>query len=360
MRQTRRLILALGLFIVQIVTYYLLRFFPAFVETFYSTGIYPYLSSASRWVTGWIPFSLGDLVYAGVIILALRWLWRSKMELISLSRKRYTQLFTTLNIVLFFFHAAWGFNYYRQPLHKSLELKADYTTQELAQTIRYFKDESNKLHSKLQPVDSLPVPFTESQKDLFKAAPSGYENLSKEYPHLDYNNLSAKKSLLTLPLSYMGYSGYLNPFTGEAQTNAYINNYKTPVLTLHEMAHQLGYAKENEANFIAILAGTAHNDPFFKYSASIFALRYCLNDLYRRDPELYKTISEGVRPGIYANYQELRDFWKSYEGSIVEEVSQATYNTYLKANNQPGGMETYSYVVALLVNYYSSSNNSAP
>lgn len=347
----RRLIAAILVFVLQIVAYYCLRYFPGFIETVYSTGLYPYLSSGSRWVTGFIPFSIGDLVYAGVILLLLRWLWVYKREIVTLSRKRYLQLFTTLNIILFFFHLAWGFNYYRLPLHKSLEIDADYTTEELVGVIGLFTERSNALHQQLQENDSLAVAFTESQPQIFERAPKAYEQISSEFPHLKYDNASIKKSLLTMPLSYMGYSGYLNPFTGEAQTNAWINNYKTPVLTLHEMAHQLGYAKENEANFIAILAGNAHTDPYFRYSANIFALRYCLNDLYLRDPALFEEYKSKVRPGVFKNYQELTDFWQEYEG-VIEEVSQATYNTYLKANNQPGGMATYSYVVALLVNYY--------
>jgi hypothetical protein len=351
MKENKALLVSIVILLVQISGYYTLRFYPVFIEQWYSTGIYPYISRASRWATGFIPFSVGDVIYIGAIFLSLAWLWRSKMELITLSRKRYTQLFNSLNIVLLFFHLAWGFNYYRQPLYKSLNIDAQYTTEELKTVISKFIEQSNRLHSQLQPVNSLPVHFVETQNTIFSAAPLGYKKLSKNFPDLYYSNSSIKKSLLTAPLSYMGYSGYLNPFTGEAHTNSWINNYKTPVLTLHEMAHQLGFAKENEANFIAILAGTAHDDLYFQYSASIFGLRYCLNDLYKRDPTAYEAMSQDIRPGIFLNYNELRDFWKQYEG-VIEDISQVTYETYLKANNQPGGMETYSYVVALLVNYY--------
>jgi hypothetical protein len=354
MKKYLPLLLSIIGLILQVLGYYFLRFYPAQVEKWYSNGIYPTLSFLSRSITGWIPFSIGDVVYLGVIILAVRWLWVSKWELITLSRKRYTQLFLSLNIVLFFFHAAWGFNYYRQPLHQSLHIGDQYSTEDLEVVINQFIAASNELHRQLQPVDSLPVDFNQSQSHIFEAAPRGYDLISDQFPSLEYQSSSIKKSMITGPLSYMGYSGYLNPFTGEAQTNAWINNYKTPVLTLHEMAHQLGYAKENEANFIAILAGVAHDDPYFNYSASIFALRYCLNDLYKRQPERYQLIVATMRPGIFANYLELTKFWQQYNG-IIEEVSQATYNTYLKANNQPGGMETYSYVVALLVNYYATN-----
>jgi hypothetical protein len=351
MRKNRLLLIAIGLFFLQIIFYYSLRYFPATVESLYSTGIYPYIAKAMRFGLGWIPFSFGDIVYSVSIIMIIRWLWLNKKDLISLSRKRYTQLFLSLNIIVALFHCMWGFNYYREPLHEVLDLDNEYTTEELETVVRQLIYTSNQLHEQLQPVDSLPVVFKRSQSELFELAPQGFENIDHIYPSLSYGNASIKKSLLTMPLSYMGYSGYLNPLTGEAHTNAWINNYKTPVLTLHEMSHQLGFAKENEANFIAIIAGMNHDDFYFQYSASIFALRYCINDLYRRDPERYESLRPLINEGIFRNYKELRDFWKQYEG-VIEDVSQVTYNAYLKANNQPGGMETYSYVVALLVNYY--------
>ncbi|MFT6096125.1 MAG: hypothetical protein ACJAXY_002135 [Nonlabens sp.] len=351
MQKNCSLFIAIGLLMLQVTFYYCLRFFPATVESLYSTGVYPHIAKAMRFGLGWIPFSFGDVVYSVAIVMLIRWLWLSKKDLISLSRKRYTQLFLSLNIGIALFHCMWGFNYYREPLHNVLKLDKEYTTEELKKVVHQLTLTANKLHDQLQKTDSLPVVFNRSQSKLFNLAPSAFENIDSIYPALDYGNASIKESLLTMPLSYMGYSGYLNPLTGEAQTNAWINNYKTPVLTLHEMAHQLGFAKENEANFIAIIAGMNHDDVYFQYSASIFALRYCLNDLYLRDAVAYEEVRPLIRNGIFMNYKEQSDFWEPYEG-VIEQLSQVTYNAYLKANNQPDGMKTYSYVVALLVNYY--------
>ena len=91
-------------------------------------------------------------------------------------------------------------------------------------------------------------------------------------------------------------------------------------------------------------------DPYFQYSGSIFALRYCLSDLYRRDETLGKTIRSEIRPGIFANYAESRAFWDSFENPL-EPVFDLIYGSYLRANNQPDGVKTYNYMVALLVNY---------
>jgi hypothetical protein len=336
----------------QILAYQLLRNFPAFVERSYSTGIYPFIGRAMRIGLGWLPFSFGDLVYVAMIVFAIRWLIVNFKEIVTLSRKRVLQLLLALNVLIAFFHLAWGFNYYREPLHKVLELDAEYTPEELENVTLKLILTANKLHRRLQPVDSMPVIFDRSQPELFELAPSGFDRIDDIYPALDYGAPSIKESLLTLPLTYMGYSGYLNPLTGEAHTNAYINNYKTPVLILHEMSHQLGFAKENEANFIAVIAGMSHDDIYFQYSATIFALGYCLNAIGRDDPVMLESMRSQMNYGILMNYKDLRDFWAPYDDNVIEQISQKTYNSYLKANNQPDGMRTYSYVVALLVNHY--------
>lgn len=63
-----------------------------------------------------------------------------------------------------------------------------------------------------------------------------------------------------------------------------------------------------------------------------------------------------IHPGILANYKEVRDFWEDHKNPF-EPIFQVTYNGFLKANNQQDGMKSYSYVVALLVNYFDDVEN---
>jgi hypothetical protein len=171
------------------------------------------------------------------------------------------------------------------------------------------------------------------------------------YPHLEYQPQSLKKSIYSIPLTYMGFSGYLNPFTNEAQVDGLIPIYKFPTTACHEVAHQLGYAAENEANFIGSLAAIHNEDIYFKYSGYTFALRYCLVELYKRDPESYETMLRTVNKGILNNYKEVQQFWMAYENPL-EPLFKTTFDNFLKANNQSAGIKSYNYVVALLVNYY--------
>jgi len=157
--------------------------------------------------------------------------------------------------------------------------------------------------------------------------------------------------LFSVPLTYQGFSGYLNPISNEAQVDGLIPIFKYATTASHEVAHQIGYAAENEANFIGCLATIHHKDIHINYAGYAFALRHCLNDVYRRSPETYETLLPLINPGILKNYQEVRDFWDSYQNPL-EPLFKSTYNGFLKANQQAGGIKSYSYVVALLVNYF--------
>jgi hypothetical protein len=193
------------------------------------------------------------------------------------------------------------------------------------------------------------MPF--SRRELLERTPGSYKSLAGIYPQLDYHPASVKHSIYSLPLTYMGFSGYLNPFTNEAQVNSVIPPHKYPTTGSHEEAHQLGYAAENETNFLGCLASIHNEDPYFNYSGYIFALRHCLNEIYQRDEQAYEALVESINEGIIANYRESYELWQYYQNPL-EPFFKNTYNVFLKANNQDKGIESYSYAVALFVNYF--------
>ena len=332
-----------------------LSHYPEFIETYYSNGMYPYISKVFRFMLGWLPFSFGDLVYAFAIIYIIRWLIKNFKRIKTDTKNWIIDVFSAVSMLYFAFHLLWGINYYRLPLYKSLGLKSDYTTEQLVEVTKKLIVISNTIHSEIIQNDSLPVVIPYSKSEILDLVPLGYTNLEKQYPHLEYHPKSIKKSLFSLPLTYMGFSGYLNPLTLESQVDALIPVYIFPTTASHEIAHQLGYAAENEANFIGCLAAINHDDIYFKYSGYTFALRFCLNEIHRRDETLFDSISETVNKGILKNFKEMRVFWEAYENP-AEPLFKITYSSYLKANKQDKGMKSYSYVVALMVNYF--ENNS--
>ena len=350
MRKRTKVILTL-LLPVQYIALLILRRFPEFIETYYSQGVYPMIAKASRYVFGWIPFSIGDIFYTLLVILLIRWFYKNVRRVFTTPVSFIVDITASLSIIYFVFNMMWGLNYYRVPLHQTLALERDYTTEELISTTQRLIQKSNELHRQLGFADSTKADLPYSQKEILSKSVNGYQNLEKEYPNLHYAPKSIKKSLWSLGLTYMGYSGYFNPLTGESQVNAKIKTYKFPVVSCHEQAHQIGYAAENEANFIATLATLHNDDPYIQYTGYIFALRYCVNEIARRDMQAYEDILPTINFGILESYREMREFWSAYQNPF-EVISKTFWDQFLKANNQSKGIMSYSYMVALIVNYF--------
>lgn len=350
MQKRTKVILTL-LLPIQYIALLILKRFPQFIETYYSQGIYPYIGKISRYVFGWIPFSIGDIIYALLIIFLFRWLFKNIRRIGREPVLFALDITAALSIIYFLFNIMWGLNYYRVPLNTTLGLEKDYTTEELLYTTHRLIAKSNELHRQLGYADSTKIDIPYTHQEIFVKSINGYQNLEKEYPNLHYSPKSIKKSTWSLGLTYLGYSGYFNPLTGEAQVNRLIKTHKFPVVSCHEQAHQIGYAAENEANFIATLAALHNDDPYIQYTGYIFALRYCVNEIARRDIKVYEEILPTINFGILESYREMREFWDSYKNPF-ENISKAFWDQFLKANNQSKGIMSYSYMVALVVNYF--------
>jgi len=149
---------------------------------------------------------------------------------------------------------------------------------------------------------------------------------------------------------YTGTSGYFNPITGEAQVNKMIKKTGFPTTTCHEMAHQIGWSAENDANFVGFLASIANPDIYFKYAGYRMAFFYLVKDLGKRDKELAKITWKKVNKGVSKDFKESYNHWQKYKNPI-EPYLKKGYSSYLKANNQSKGIKSYSYVVDLLIAY---------
>jgi hypothetical protein len=346
--------LPLGL-LIQIVLVQLISFFPEFIEGFYSNGLYTSISYFSRIIFGFIPFSIGDFGYLFAIVFLIIGYTKNR-KIIKLSWKdRLLKILSYFSVFYFFFNILWGLNYYRVPLFEKLKIEKEYSNEDLLKFTKLLIAKTNSIHSQITQNDSLKVVFPYSQEQVFEMNLNGYQSLSKQIPSLNYKHPSIKKSLFSLPLSYMGFSGYLNPFTNEAQVNDKIPMYNFPTTLTHEMAHQLGYASESEANFIGFLASINNENIYFQYSGYNHALHYCLSNWKFNDEVQFKKLLKTVHPGIINNYKESEDFWNDYQ-SFVETGFHLFYDRFLKINQQKDGIDGYSRFVDLLVNYYKNEN----
>jgi len=342
---------------IQIILVNWLSLYPDFIEKYYSNGFYPYISSFFRIILGWIPFSLGDLL----LLIALIYIIVSIFRFIKTKPKKYKTAFfnigSTLSILYFCFYLFWGLNYYRNPLQKSMKIKIPkYDIEELTFLTEKLLMKTQEIHFKLTQNDTIPVQTVFTQTELLNKTINGYDFLAKKHPQFTYNYPIVKKSIFSTPMSYAGFSGYLNPLTGEAHVNYNSLDFNIPATASHEVAHQIGYANESEANFIGYLAAINNPDLLFQYSGYLMALQYSLTNVYRADKELYKEINNRLPIGVKKNLSDNFKQFKKYKNPL-KPYFHKVYSLFLKANHQKDGMKSYGKMVGLLIAYENSKQS---
>ncbi|KAB1155683.1 DUF3810 domain-containing protein [Flavobacterium luteum] len=337
--------------IFQIIFLKVIAFFPEVVERFYSNDLYILLSKTIRISLGWIPFSVGDLLYGFVIIYLLISIRRIQKSRKTTWKDKLLKVTSFVSVGYFLFHFLWALNYYRVPLFEKMNIQREYTYEDLFAFTEKLIVKTNAIQFEIAKNKNLKVINPHSQDTVFKISQNGYDNLAQQYPFFTYQSPSIKKSLFSLPLTYMGFGGYLNPFTNEAQVNDKLPTYGFPNVVCHEMAHQIGFASESECNFIGFLASIKNEDLYFQYSAYSNALRYCMANIGMKDETKFKILKSKINPGIIANYKESDVFWEQYD-TFIDKGFHAFYDQFLKFNQQEDGMDSYSKFVDLLINYY--------
>lgn len=326
----------------------------AWVESSYTYGFYPVYSKLLRLLFGWVPFSLGDLLYIAAFIFLLLKAWklirllarRQVKEYLSwVLFRKYIRLVLWIYIV---FNLSWGLNYNRQGIAHQLGLEVKpYTAQDLSELTGALQ---KRLNFYAAQTDTLKRLSLNNNTTLFKEGVAVYQNIRKRFPFLTYQYASIKPSFFTQVGKYFGFTGYYNPFTGEAQVKTSVPVFVKPFVLCHEMGHQLGYAKENEANMVAFLSGRVSDDVEFRYSAYWDVYTYAMRELRRYDTATFKQLRQTVHPQFKKDYRAYLEYiYKSR--NIVEPLMSDFYDSYLKLNNQPKGKATYNEVVAWLIAY---------
>jgi hypothetical protein len=329
--------------------------YPGWVERNYSQGVYPVISKIQRFLFGWASFSIGDLFYAFLIVVILYKVFKFFRLLLKkqLNRSYFVAaLQQGIFILLFlyvFFNLLWGLNYNRRGIAYQLGLDVkqysiadlDTLTNVIQSRVNYYAGFVSEAQR-----DS----FNQKNK-LFSSAVESYQEVAKKYSFLAYHPKSIKPSFFSYLGNYLGFQGYYNPFSGEGQVNTTVPRFLEPYVTTHEIAHQLGYGKENEANFVGFLACRSYNSNVFRYSVYFDMFNYSLGELYRRDTLLAKSYQLKAHLQVKKDQQEFKVFYRRYKNPI-EPIVMWGYGHFLKANNQPAGKRSYNEVVAWLIAYY--------
>ena len=261
-------------------------------------------------------------------------------------------LITDIAVILWFILCFnWNCGYYAETFAESAGIEVeDSTVEELASVTEFFAMQVNEHAVKVhRDEDGI---FRIDLDAVLDRSPALYEKISNEYSVLEGPGLRVKKTRLARVMSMITTTGYLFPYTGEANINIDMPDCFIPVTVAHEISHQRGVASEQEANFVAILVSVGSKDEDFQYSGWLFGFTYLSNALYKADRDEWLRIRSSICEQANADLADDTVYWERYEKTRTAESSDKLYDSYLKHNGQDLGRQSYGAVVDLLIAYY--------
>ena len=292
-----------------------------------------------------ISWSVGDVIYIATTLLFFYLLLRLIITKKAVFLK---YILITANITYFVYQCFWGMLYFQQPVIEKLGNKkiSEEAIQKLAVKYLYLckatreklsEDDHHKI--KIDNVRQLETEIIAQQKNL-------PQFINKK---IAVSNISVKPSLFDSLMNKTGIYGYYNPFTAEAQYNPNIPASQLPFTLAHEMSHQLGYAREQEASFIAYLCARNSINKELQYSVQLYVLKSLLKALAVKNPSFVKNILKQYSSKMKLDRLYEQKFFISNEG-IVSDFFGITNDLFLKSNQQAGSV-TYSYFIHLVLLY---------
>ena len=329
----------------------------------YALRFYPQIKDAISSLTSLIPISLAEVIlYALVIGIPLRILTRFVMLLLKKTDPvRFVRMLVWVvilaGVVWNLFYVTWGFNYFRAPLQNRLAVTVEARPkEELYDLTVELAVRASEVRAGLSEDENGVFRYqTGGYREKFASLPEAYAALSEMEPCFSGKVTRAKPVAWSEGLSWSGISGIYIGLTAEPNVNVDQIPLLTSSAAAHEMAHQLGLASENEAEFTGMLACICSSDPEIRYSGLANALILCGNALYRADPDLYARARAYYSDAVIRDFRAHNAYWDSFEGPTEETVTQMN-DSYLKHNAQESGVRSYGESVDLLLAYREKKN----
>lgn len=330
------------------------RLSPAFADTF-NRYIGAVVRGALAHLTGWIPFSLGEAMVIFLPVAAVFMIVRACRKYSDSWRSVFVYLGSVLSVVSLLFSVfvfGFGTGYYGTTVDEKLGLDRSVVSPEelyytAATLAAHVNSEAENVKYQYNDFSVMPYTFDEMSRRLVAA----YDKVCDEYDFIPRLNSRVKPVMLSEPWTYTHISGVYTYFTGEANINTNFPDYTIPYTAAHEMAHQRGIAREDEANFIAFLVCISSDDPYIRYSGYLEVYEYVASSLYSADKNYYSTVYSSLKTNVRAEMAAYSAFFDKYRENVVANVSEAVNNSYLQIHGTVGS-KSYGLVVDLAVAYY--------
>ncbi len=340
------------------------RFCHPFAD-FYVDHIFRHISNVVSFITGLLPFSLGEmLTVAGVALVIIGVPLFLILIIIRKGKRRSIAAFAgTLTLwILCYITTTETMNcfimYQCTPLaEKYFPDSHEHTDAELIQLYDALIKKCNEL-SKQVPRDengcfTITCDFNEEAKKAMKKAAEMYPQLNGYYP-------DAKPIQFSYFMSQSNTAGIYLPYTIEANYNDDMIRANLPSTVCHELSHLKGFIQEDEANFLSFIATTHSDNIEFQYAGYLDALEYVNNAVWDNNLSEAAAAVEPISDEVMSDWFRFlpETYWEEnaekeiISTETVSEASDTFVDTNIRANGREEGIRTYSLVVDLLLDYY--------
>lgn len=329
-----------------------------FAEEIYAKRIFHVYSQVFSNLTGWLPFSLAELfvVLSPLLLLALLIYRiiayrRAKGNRLFLLGKDIISLLCVASLAYFLLVLGCSINYYREPITKPLKLIVrDSTEDELYLLHERLVEETNRVRKRLLSMDEAGVfRLNVSKAELAKWCDEAFDALAEEYDIFHGAYPKPKRVFFSRAMSSTELTGVYVPFTMEANVNVDVPDYSIASTMCHELAHLRGFIREDEANFIAYLACLASDVPAIQYSGLMEALILSGNALFKKNSDRFYELRGRYDEGVSRDLADNSKYWQQFHDTKISRTTEKLNDTYLKANNQSDGVQSYGRMVDLLL-----------
>ncbi len=332
---------------------------------FYAEKIFPYITVPFAFISGLLPFSVGEiliilgilLVTAGIPITAILLVFGKSFRRKTASVTCFVYLFAftfvltteTLNCFIM---------YQCRPFSEKYLEHSNHTESQITELYSVLIEKANDLAEKVPRDNMNCFEFTE---DVNPEARRAMKKAGETFPQLKGYYPKAKPIRFSYFMSQSHLTGIYFPFSLEANYNDDMCRTNLPETVCHEFSHLKGFIQEDEANFISFYATTRCSDNLsFQYSGYLSALEYVHNEIYRQNISeafyLTDSISDNVRRDWFRfmpdNYWEENKEKEVIPTETVSTVSTNAIDTNIKANGRKDGIKSYSLMVELLLDFY--------
>jgi hypothetical protein len=316
----------------------------AWVERWYSTGVYLTWQPRATFVSNGVPFAVFDLILASVaamaawvLVAAIRGFHRG--ERWRAVGRAGVRVLTLGALLYLWFLGAWGLNYRRVPLADKLEVTAGGpATAAVLRLGELAVARLNALHA-----EAHAAPTVDPWRDpRLRASYRRTLRRLSDGPPARPGRLKA--SLIGPYFRWASVDGMIDPFALEVLANPDLLPVEKPFVAAHEWAHLGGYADESEASFVGWLA-CVHAGAAAQYSAWLFLYW----EVSGAVPSTGRAaLAAALAPGPRADIAAVADRVRRGQLPQVRTISWTAYDHYLKANRVEEGVRNYDAVITLL------------